>query len=495
MLMTLIIDGHSFHYEMENLCRIFFPYQKIIVTSEQCDDEILVYTGMSVKPEGLVITVRLKMESYHAEAFDLLCLDEAKNEREQERKMAIVLFRLLVDYCGFTPKWGILTGVRPVKLLRHLVTELGEESGLDYFQTRLLVSPEKSKLCLTTMHNEEKLLVLSKPESFSLYISIPFCPTRCSYCSFVSSSVEKTIKLVPKYLTLLCQEIEHTSKIAAELGLRLESVYVGGGTPTTLSADQLSVLLNTVNRSFDLSTCREFTVEAGRPDTITAEKLLVLKNRGVTRISINPQTLNEEVLKIIGRRHTTEQTLSAYALARDLEFDNINMDLIVGLPGDTVQSFKSTLDRVIELAPESITVHTLALKRSSRIFQDESKPFTNDAETAGEMLDYAGTQLLTNGYAPYYLYRQSRMVGNLENTGWAKPGYESPYNVYIMDETHTILACGAGASSKIKDPLSDRLERIFNFKYPYEYINRYEEMIIRKDQVKAVYDKFHRISE
>lgn len=490
-----MIEGHSFHYEMENLCRLFFPSQKIIVTSEACEDKFLIYTGMEAKPEGLAITARLKMGSCHRESSDLLCGEEAADEREQSRRMAILLFRLLVDYCGFTPKWGILTGVRPVKLLRRLIADMGEEKALDYFQTHLLVSREKTNLCFTTMKNEGKLLALSKPESFSLYISIPFCPTRCSYCSFVSSSVEKTVKLIPGYLSLLCREIEYTAKTAEELHLRLESVYVGGGTPTTLSAEQLGVLLDTVNRSFDLSTCREFTVEAGRPDTITPEKLAALKSRGVTRISINPQTLNDEVLKTIGRRHTTEQTLSAYGLARSLGFDNINMDLIVGLPGDTVQSFQSTLDRVLLLAPESITVHTLALKRSARIFQDESKPFVNDAEAAGEMLDYAGAQLLQNEYAPYYLYRQSRMVGNLENTGWAKPGFESPYNVYIMDETHTILACGAGASSKIKDPASERLERIFNFKYPYEYISRYEEMIIRKDRVKAVYDKFRRISE
>ncbi len=491
--MTLIIDGHSFHYEMENLCRIFFPYQKINVTPQPVEDRFLVYAGISQSTNGILVTARLKIDSYHSENSDLLPLHA--EESEQERRMAILLFRLLVDYCGFTPKWGILTGVRPVKLLRRFVAEMGEEKGMEYFQTQFLVSPEKAKLSLTTMHNEEKLLALSEPDSFSLYISIPFCPTRCSYCSFVSSTVEKTVKLIPEYLSLLCKEVEYTAKTAAELGLRLISVYVGGGTPTTLTAEQLDVLLGTVNRSFDLSYCREFTVEAGRPDTITPEKLTALKKCGVTRISINPQTLNDEVLHKIGRRHSTEQTLSAFALARELDFRNINMDLIAGLPGDSVPSFCNTLDRVINLEPESITVHTLSLKRSSTIFQDESRPFTNDAEATAEMLDYAGEHLFQNGYAPYYLYRQSRMVGNLENTGWAKPGYESPYNVYIMDETHTILACGAGASSKIKDPLSDRLERIFNFKYPYEYINRYEEMIIRKDQVKTIYDKFRRIPE
>ena len=243
-----------------------------------------------------------------------------------------------------------------------------------------------------------------------------------------------------------------------------------------------------------MSSCCEFTVEAGRPDTITGDKLDTMKTHGVSRISINPQTLNDEVLKIIGRRHTTAQTLSAFAMARERGFGNINMDLIAGLPQDSVKSFASTLDEVLRLAPESVTVHTLALKRSARIFQEESELFVSGAQAA-EMLDYADAQLLKHGYLPYYLYRQSRMVGNLENTGWAKPGFESPYNVFIMDESQTILACGAGAASKIKDPYSDGLTRIFNFKYPYEYISRFEEMIIRKDQVKTVYDQFCRVSE
>ncbi|MBW7573673.1 coproporphyrinogen dehydrogenase HemZ [Caproiciproducens faecalis] len=495
--MILVIDGHSFHYEMENLCRVFFPYQRIKVVPElpaATEDDILIYTGLEPRPDGLKLTVRVRIGSYQSENSEILTGAESKQEKENERRMAILLFGFLTQYCGFTPKWGILTGVRPVKLLRHLIAEKGEQEGLDYFRSEYLVSAPKAELSFLTMRNEEKILAQSKPESFSLYVSIPFCPTRCSYCSFVSSSVEKTAKLIPQYLRLLCEEIRYTAKVAAGLKLRLESVYIGGGTPTTLSAEQLESLLTVIRESFDLSVCGEFTVEAGRPDTITGDKLDVMKKHGVTRISINPQTLNDEVLKTIGRRHTTAQTLSAFALAREHGFNNINMDLIAGLPWDSVESFAATLDEVIRLAPESITVHTLALKRSSRIFQEESEPFVSGVQAA-QMLDYADTQLLQYGYSPYYLYRQSRMVGNLENTGWAKPGFESPYNVVIMDESQTILACGAGAASKIKDPYSDELTRIFNFKYPYEYINRFEEMIIRKDQVKTVYDQFCGVSE
>ena len=491
--MILVIDGHSFHYEMENLCRVFFPHQKIkvmSVLSQNEEDGQLIYTGLEPLPDGLKISVRVKIGTYCNEKSETLGLAGSTDEKEQERRMAILLFELLTQYCGFTPKWGILTGVRPVKLLRRLIAE----KGLDYFRNQLLVSRQKTELSLLTMRNEEKILEQSRPESFSLYVSIPFCPTRCSYCSFVSSSVEKTAKLIPQYLSLLCEEIRHTAKVAADLKLRLKSVYIGGGTPTTLSAEQMNVLLTVIYGSFDMSSCCEFTVEAGRPDTITGDKLDTMKTHGVSRISINPQTLNDEVLKIIGRRHTTAQTLSAFAMARERGFGNINMDLIAGLPQDSVKSFASTLDEVLRLAPESVTVHTLALKRSARIFQEESELFVSGAQAA-EMLDYADAQLLKHGYLPYYLYRQSRMVGNLENTGWAKPGFESPYNVFIMDESQTILACGAGAASKIKDPYSDGLTRIFNFKYPYEYISRFEEMIIRKDQVKTVYDQFCRVSE
>lgn len=327
---------------------------------------------------------------------------------------------------------------------------------------------------------------MSRPESCSLYIAIPFCPTRCSYCSFVSSSVEKSFRLIPDYVRLLQEEIRATARLISELGLRLETVYFGGGTPTAISAGQLADLLGTVRESCDLSHCREFTVEAGRPDTVTVEKLDVLKTRGVTRISINPQTLSDEVLHIIGRKHTTAQTFEAFALARRHGFGNINMDLIAGLPGDGEEGFRRSIDGVLALGPESVTVHSLALKRAANLYQTFGRQPCGP-QTAGAMLDYADETLLQRGYVPYYLYRQSRMAGNLENTGWAKPGFESYYNVFIMEECQTILACGAGAVTKLRDPHSDRLERIFNFKYPYEYVNRFSEMMKRKERVREFY--------
>ena len=488
--MTLIIEGHEFHYEMENLCRIFFPYEKIHVTTQLCDDILLAYAGREQRPNGFLITTKLRVEDQRMENSEMLPL--SMPEREQECRMSLLLFELLVKLCGYQPKWGILTGIRPIKLLRQISEEHGEGEAVLQFREKFLVSKEKTQLSLTTMHNEGEILVLSRPESYSLYLSIPFCPTRCSYCSFVSQEIERAAKLIPQYVELLCEELSCTARIAKELGLRLESVYIGGGTPTTLSAEQLERLTGAVNTHFDLTNCREFTVEAGRPDTITPEKLDAMKRGGVTRISINPQTLNDEVLERIGRKHTAQQILDSFQEARAHGFYNINMDLIAGLPGDTLESFTDTMDRILQLDPECITVHTLALKRSSRIFQDELASLRADAETAARMLDYAGQALTNGGYIPYYLYRQSRMVGNLENTGWSKPGFESLYNVFIMDETHTILACGAGAVSKVKDPYSNDLERIFNFKYPYEYISRFPEMLMRKERVKEIYEKLQR---
>lgn len=483
--MTLVIDGHSFHYEMENLCRIFYPHDKINVVSEPNEDSVLAYTGLKQRPDGgTLLTVRLKVNDSVKSSGELL--PAGTDEEETKRRMAVTLWRMFTETLAYRPKWGILTGVRPIKLYGRVAAERGEEEASKCFMEKLLVSGEKTELARETWNNQEKLLSLSRPDSFSLYVSIPFCPTRCAYCSFVSSSVEKTFRLIPRYVELLCEEIRRTAEIANSLHLRLQSVYFGGGTPTVLSADQLSVLIEAVRGSFDLSSCREFTVEAGRPDTITIEKLAAMKVGGVTRISINPQTLNDEVLQAIGRKHTTEQTLSAFALAREHGFRNINMDLIAGLPKDTPESFQKTLEGVLRLAPESITVHTLALKRAARLNREGSPAF-GGAETAEQMLAFADSALPRNGYRPYYLYRQSRMVGNLENTGWAKPGYGSLYNVFIMEECQSILACGAGAVTKLKDPDSGRIERVFNFKYPYEYIDRYEEMLNRKDRVKEFY--------
>ncbi|MBR3909525.1 MAG: coproporphyrinogen dehydrogenase HemZ, partial [Clostridia bacterium] len=312
----------------------------------------------------------------------------------------------------------------------------------------------------------------------------------CSYCSFVSHSVQMAKKLIPDYVKLLCVELEETAKIAKALNLRLETIYIGGGTPTTLSPEQLDAVMQTVKSNFDLSFLREYTVEAGRPDTITPEKLMVIKKMGATRISINPQTMNDNVLSYIGRNHTASQTVEAFNLARELGFDNINTDLIAGLPTDTFESFKVTLSRVLEMNPESVTVHSLSMKRSSNLSTSGNLPELEAGKTAGMMVDYALETLSKNEILPYYMYRQSKTVGNLENVGYSKKGYECLYNVFIMDETHTILSCGASAVTKLREPFGNQIERIFNYKYPYEYITKFDEILYRKKRIKEFYDLY-----
>ena len=438
--MNVYIKNNTFWFEVENLTRLFFPNEKISVFKEfSAVQAPYIYTEL-----GDTITVRVKIGDFLRESHAAALASNGENELQTVR----LLYRIL------------------------------------YF-----VSEEKTALALQTEAHEQRIIEQSHPDSFSLYVGIPFCPSRCSYCSFVMASVERAQKLIAPYVDLLCEELRVTAQIANDCGLRLESVYFGGGTPTTLSAEQLDRVLGTVNRCFDLSRCHEFTVEAGRPDTVTAEKLFALKENNVDRISINPQTLSDSVLCAIGRKHTAEQFLEAFALARRCGFENINTDLIAGLPTDTPESFCRSLDTVLGLNAESITVHTLCMKRAANLTTEGKTLNREEALAARQMVAYARERLTANGYIPYYLYRQTRMVGNLENVGWSKPGCESYYNVYVMDETHTILACGCGGVSKLRDQSSDYLERIFNFKYPYEYIDRFDEMLNRKAQISRFYGK------
>lgn len=477
--MNLYVKNHNFHFELENLARLFFPNEKITVIRDFSEPQPpCIYTEVSDK-----ITISVNIGSFNKSETAVKRLTDDDNELVS----AQLLYKLLCDFTGLTQPWGILTGVRPVKLLRRLAEESSEEQAVKKFEKDFFVSNEKIALSRETEHNERKILELSKPESFSLYVGIPFCPSRCSYCSFVMASIERAEKLIEPYTKLLCEEIKRTAEIANKLGLRLETVYFGGGTPTTLSAEQLDTVLGTVNKSFDMSTCREFTVEAGRPDTIDIAKLFALKENKVDRISINPQTVNDEVLKTIGRKHTAQQFFDAFELARKCGFDNINTDLIAGLPTDTPESFKNSLDSIVRLNAECITVHTLCMKRASRLTTEGVTLDLQQSRDAREMLAYTQNILGQNEYIPYYMYRQSRMVGNLENVGWSKKGFESLYNVYVMDETHTILACGSGGVTKLKRNNPDYLERIFNFKYPYEYIDRFDELIQRKSGIMQFY--------
>lgn len=477
--MILIIDSHPFRYEMEALCRMFLHGRELKITEEAeiPPKEDYIYTAL----EGDEITVKAKIDGKYAEA-------KRTAENDHARNMELAVFGVLTEILSIRPKWGVLTGIRPVKLAMQLHDMgLSEEEIRKKLKEERLVSDEKLDLLLTTMEHELEIRASSRPNSVSLYISIPFCPSRCSYCTFTSHSVEKAAKLIPQYVELLCGELKDIAVLIDEIGLHLETVYMGGGTPTVLTAKQLDRVLSTVNESFDMTGVRELTVEAGRPDTITAEKLAVLKKNGVGRISINPQTMDDEVLAAIGRKHTAEDVKNAFALAKTFGFDSINMDLISGLPGDNMEKFRKTIAEVIAMNPDNITLHTLTVKHGANLAPMAQSVF---AATADAMNEYAYDEFAKAGYFPYYLYRQKGTVDNLENVGFCKPGKEGIYNIFIMDETHTILSAGAGGVTKMKAPYDKKIERIFNFKYPYEYIERFELMNERKEQVRNFYEKY-----
>ncbi|MCM1382737.1 MAG: coproporphyrinogen dehydrogenase HemZ, partial [Muribaculaceae bacterium] len=405
------------------------------------------------------------------------------SDKSDETELCRMLYRALNRLTGITPAWGCLTGIRPVKKVNGLLAEeKTKEEIFDILKRDYYVSDQKLELAYQTAAAQTAPLKALDRRSYSLYISVPFCPSRCSYCSFVSHSIESTgaKKLLPDYVKKLCEEIGQTAQIARELDLRLDTIYIGGGTPTALSAEQLEAVMSAVKKNFDISKIREYTVEAGRSDTITEKKLEIIRDFGATRISVNPQTMCDSVLKAIGRRHTAEDVVTAFKAARRLGFRNINMDTIAGLPTDTPEGFAHTVETLCQLDPESITVHTLTVKRSSKLFSEEEK---NIGDQIGEMVDLGQKKLLDTGYVPYYLYRQKNTAQNLENVGFAKAGYECLYNIYIMEEAQTILAAGAGGSTKLVNPDTGKIVRLFNYKFPYEYISRYDKMIAKKDGI------------
>lgn len=467
--------NHDYGYHTEKIATMFFPLEKLHKDGE---DSVVIETELkenSLYCKVTAYTRTINKSTVFAEGDDV------------RQKLSILLYDTLSELMGFELSWGILYGVRPARLMHATVEALGIEKAREKFLLDK-VSENKLDLALAVMNKENEIIPLSQKNSFSLYVSIPFCPSRCSYCSFVSHSIEQAKDLIEPYVELLCKELVKTGKVAKELGLRLESVYFGGGTPTTLSAIQLEKVLQAVKENFDLTTCREFTVEAGRPDTITREKLEVLYNHNVSRISINPQTFNDDVLKQIGRRHTVKQTIDGFKLAREIGFKNINMDFIAGLNGDTLDSFKNSIDMAIELNPESITVHNLSLKSGAYLCTENEFFDTSKRDMAVRMVDYSYNELIKSRYTPYYMYRQSKSLGNLENVGYSKKGYECLYNVFMMDETHTVLAVGAGAVTKLVDPNTAHIERIYNYKYPYEYHNGFDEMLNRKQGIIDFYD-------
>ncbi|MDE5576634.1 MAG: coproporphyrinogen dehydrogenase HemZ [Oscillospiraceae bacterium] len=514
--MTVCYIGNSFKYETEAVLKLFLP----IVTFDFLFEEYPQVGDFCIikrepNNDGYTLSVTVSLDGTNES------LEETRSgdfsDKDDEAALCKMLYLIMQKLKGVTPAWGLLTGIRPVKKVNELLDRgLDKAEIFSALKEKYFVSDEKLELAYSTAVTQADALAALDKRSYSLYVSIPFCPSRCSYCSFVSHSIESAgaKKLLPDYVKKLCEEIAQTSEIARELGLRLDTIYIGGGTPTALSAEQLEAVMSAVKKNFDISKIREYTVEAGRSDTITEKKLEIIRDFGATRISVNPQTMNDAVLEAIGRRHTAKDVVSAFDKARRLGFGNINMDVIAGLPTDTPESFLQTIETLCGLDPESITIHTLTVKRSSKLFSEEERrvdgrkqqfhfenenkilrqnPYTQNfgsdfvhflrGMAVSEMVLTGQTVLLEKGYLPYYLYRQKNTVDNLENVGFAKAGYECLYNIYIMEEAQTILAVGAGGSTKLVNTGTGKIERLFNYKFPYEYISRYDKMISKKDRI------------
>lgn len=472
--MPIILIGNSFKYEVEATMKLFFSTARYSFSEsreEAVGDE---YVIAEVDGDRLRVEVKLNGE---APEIREAAADQSQNK---EHELCRILFHILSDKTGIVPPWGLMTGIRPVKKVVELIREnVPKDEIFRRLKDKYEIQDKKLQLAYDTAINQLPILDKIDGTAASLYVSIPFCPTRCSYCSFVSHSMDSAIKLMPQYIEALCKELAILGKIVKETDTKIDTIYFGGGTPTSVSAQELRTIMEAVEKNFNLTKVREYSVEAGRPDTITEEKLRVIKELGAERISVNPQTLNDEVLKVIGRKHSGEDAVKAFELARKVGFKNINTDLIAGLPTESAESFRNTLDRMIELDPESITVHTLTIKRSATLFAQGN---ANNANPAAEMVDYSIPTLMSHGYLPYYMYRQKNTVDNLENVGYAKKGFESYYNIFIMDETQTILGAGCAASTKLLYA-GNRIERIHNYKFPYEYIKSFDKLMEKKEEI------------
>lgn len=469
--MVYTMEGHALKHAVEEMLFHLLPTITLTrVETVEGDDwcrSILAETDGRAQAKAIVCLDGTVRESVRSAS--VAGLEPLDYKRTVTELVKTTVYDAVVPVLPEPPVWGSLTGVRPAKLARGLI-ERGMSRGeaAQYLWEHFHVSSERTALTIRAAATAMELDRAIGPDDISLYVGIPFCPSRCYYCSFVSSTTAQSGHLIEPYLDTLCREIEETAALVREAGKRVQSVYIGGGTPTTLDEKQLARLLAALEKSFDFSALREYTVEAGRPDTITSEKLAALRAAGVGRVSINPQSMEDTVLAAIGRRHSAQDVLRAYEEARRAGFDAINMDVIAGLTGDTADSFARTIDTLIGLAPENITVHTLAIKRGADLTDKAAASAQRD--TVSRMLDGAAQALQTAGYGPYYLYRQKFTAGGFENVGWCKPDTECFYNVTMMEELQTILSLGAGGVSKRVERATGWIERTNNPKYPLEYI-------------------------
>lgn len=467
-------------YYLQTLCMIFWPGVKFGAAHEADEDEPSVKFVISERDGGIdarvTITDRAKMTSVlrHVNFSD-------EHTPTSTAKMAAgnAMLDAGQQYMHYAPSWGIMTGVRPSKVASdYLHRGYSPAKTRAALRTEYSLYPKKAALVTDIALLEDKIASPYFKGWCSLYISIPFCPSRCIYCSFVSYTSKKLLSLIPLYVEILSSEIKEKIELIKRLGLKIATVYIGGGTPTILTEEQLSQVLHAVYDNYDVSTLLEYTLEAGRPDTITGEKLRIAKRLGVTRVSVNTQTINDRVLESIGRNHTAEDFYRAFETAVNSGIYCINTDLIAGLPGESFVSFSKSFDKVIEMHPENITVHTFSVKKAAEILRHGSSVYSRVNKDAGKSVDYSQIGAKSSGYRPYYIYRQKNTVGNYENVGFSLDGYEGLYNIFMMEEIHSVFAAGAGAVTRLVSERENgadmtvpvRIERLFNPKYPYEYL-------------------------
>ncbi len=477
--MKIYLKGHDFSAAAQQIYMCMFENSHAEICEGEPEGESFVISRLEKKPQELLSTTEIANDGKKYVGSESVAIPENCSEEEARRLASRVIkksfYKAAVELLPKPPAWGALTGVRPSKVaVKYIEKGMSPEMAIRSLCDEFFVSEERSCLAVTAARRANELSVGAREKDASLYVGIPFCTSRCKYCSFVSHSIEQARGLVAPYLRMLAYEIESMGSVARKSGLDLKTIYIGGGTPTSLSAQELAFVMESIEKNFDVSSALEYTVEAGRPDTLNIDKLRVIKEHGATRISINPQTMNNDILLAMDRRHTAEDVERAMSDVRSLGGLSVNMDLIAGLPDDTPESFSGSLERVIAMDPENITVHTLALKKGSRLRLDNVSLPTG--EGTQQMVEYAMERVCDCGYVPYYLYRQKYMSGNLENVGYSKPGYEGLYNNYIMDELHTILSAGAGGVTKLIRREKNMIQRIFNPKYPYEYNNAKEKI-------------------
>ena len=481
--MILKVEGNVNRYYVQTLCMVFFP-GATFGENEEPGAGIPEVTVNAYKEDDGSDTafVSIKLNDRTCEATETVGVDEDVTISEHAHvAVGRAIFAAGKELLGHIPPWGILTGVRPAKIASNLLSEgRGVLKTKKILRDEYFLTQQKAALAVSVATAEAKLLKKIDKDTCSLYVSIPFCPSRCSYCSFVSYTTPKLLSLIDDYLVALLEEIDETVDVINAVGLRVNTVYIGGGTPTTLNPEQLRKLLTKINERIDVSSLLEFTLEAGRPDTITKEKLEVAKELGVTRISVNPQTLNDDILREIGRKHTSADFFEAYRIAKESGIRDINVDLIAGLPGDDFISFAETIDGIIKLQPTNITVHTFCVKKASDVLKNNSAIYSLTGGDASKCVEYSQLNTKFAGYKPYYMYRQKNTVGNLENVGFSIEGHEGIYNVLMMEEVQTIFAVGAGAVSKLVDykglgARDTRIKRLSNHKYPYEYLKAAED--------------------